>query len=398
MRKFFGLTAIFAALFVLALAGCSNSAAGGTGGATIQTAGGGITPGCGKTPGGAYEETLTIDLSADSDKLSAAGAASLVAGTDVSEWFSDTTVSRSVADGFTGFKAVIVSATETKLVIKVTGTAATKKCTVTLSITIPATVTASGQPVVKANVKTVGIGVEPEVLQTEHVKIEKVSGGLKFTITRPSDDCYNPDKGGGWGYTSISSDGMTFVIDNENKKVVECFYPMVKPGKQYEFHLSTEPSNRDLRQFCKYESLSVIAADGKGDVDFSNSSKDGYVDVTYDGTKPILTLKNYKAPDNVTIVQTVFQYFATNQSELKDGHVDWDTPNALVWLDQYEAEGAVYECAVDPLANKGGIIAALAAKEKDTLYAFCFFNFDVPEATGFSQFRTPAIEGLKKIR
>ena len=658
MRKFFCLTAIFAALFILALAGCSNSAAGGTEAATATTAAAGTSTGTttdtgttsgtpagttsggattlasgGIAPGSAYEETLTIDLSAASDKLSAAGAASLVAGTDVTEWFSDKTVSRSVANGFVGFKAEIVSATETSLVIKVTGTAGDKKCSVTLSITIPATVTASGQEVKKENVKTVGIGVEPEnagakpeILQTEHVKIEKVTGGLKFTFTRPSEDCYNPDKVlgevkdedgnlvydynyeyvgqgkgsfveipeyeyvgegkgtykkiyeeeeidsyvcvgegkgryvekyeflgegkgsykkseekskflyyvgagkgnfiqewndvgegkgcykklsngeyeyvgygngnydfelkdvgagngsyiseelhdwydyvgagngdygeptyedvgegngsfqkmktlsrfhhyvnvgedkgdyncnkhyvfvgdgkgsykeektprkiyGGWGWTTITfGDGLSLGIETQNKDVVECFYPMVEPGKQYDINFSAEPSNRDLRQFCKSEDLCVIADDGKGDIDFSNSGKDGYVDVAYDGTKPVLTLKNYKAPDNVKIVQTIFQYFATNQSELKDGYVDWDTPYALLWLEQYIAEGAVYECAEDPLANEGGIIAALASREKDTLYAYCFFLFDVPEATGFSQFRAPSIDGLKKIR
>ena len=33
----------------------------------------------------------------------------------------------------------------------------------------------------------------PDITQTEHVKVENVPGGLKFTITRPSEDCYNPN-------------------------------------------------------------------------------------------------------------------------------------------------------------------------------------------------------------
>lgn len=33
-----------------------------------------------------------------------------------------------------------------------------------------------------------------ECLQSEHVKIEKVSNGLKFTITRPEEDCYDSSK------------------------------------------------------------------------------------------------------------------------------------------------------------------------------------------------------------
>lgn len=35
---------------------------------------------------------------------------------------------------------------------------------------------------------------QEECLQTEHVKIEKLQNGLKFTITRPSDDCYDSSK------------------------------------------------------------------------------------------------------------------------------------------------------------------------------------------------------------
>lgn len=35
---------------------------------------------------------------------------------------------------------------------------------------------------------------QEERLQTEHVKIEKLQNGLKFTITRPSDDCYDSSK------------------------------------------------------------------------------------------------------------------------------------------------------------------------------------------------------------
>ena len=374
--------------------------------------------------------------------------ASLSAGTDVSEWFSDNTVSRSVgSSGFIGFKAVIVSATETSLVIKVTGVSEAKKCSVTLSITIPATVTASGQEVKKENVKTVVIDTEPEILQTEHVKVEKVAGGIKFTITRPSESCYNPnavlgevkdENGnptyiykyvgdnngdynkdleyvgdgngsykkelnkiyGGWNWSYIeSSDGMWADFYPCDKDSIECIYPLCEPGKRYDFTVNFQPKNVNLKEFHKFEKISVIAENGIGE--FTSLKKDGCLDIAYDGTKVILKLKNYKAPDNVKNLRTVVEYFATNQSELIDGHVDWNTSYAVVCLKTDSFEGAVYECELD--SYEGGLEDALATREKDTLYAQCFFTFDVPEATGFGitghgGFRAPSIYGLKKIR
>lgn|GEM_PF-2864751 len=441
MRKFFGLAAVLAAFaFALVFAGCSNSAGG--------DGNGGETPNGGIAPGSAYEEKLTISLS-ESEKLSAAGAAALTAGKDVSEWFASKAVSASVSDGFVGFKAEIVSATETSLVIKVTGKAGTKKCSVTLSITIPATVTASGKEVKKENVKTVGIGVEPEILQTEHVKVEKVKGGLKFTITRPSESCYDPnavlgevkdENGnptyiykyvgdnngdynkdleyvgdgsgsykkelnkiyGGWNWSYIeSNDGMWADFYPCDKDSIECIYPLCEPGKRYDFTVNFQPKNVNLKEFHKFEKLSVIAENGIGE--FTSLKKDGCLDMSYDGTKLILKLKNYKAPENVKNLRTVVEYFATNQSELIDGHVDWNTSYAVVYLATKSFEGAVYECEVDSFDSEGGIETALATREKDTLYAQCFFTFDVPEATGFGitghgGFRAPSIYALKKIR
>lgn len=710
MKKFFGLAAVLVAFgLALAFAGCSNSSddtaallllAG-----TKQAAVGGITP------GSAYEETLTINLS-DSEKLSAAGAASLAAGTDVSAWFSDKTVSASVgSDGFIGFKAVIVSATETSLVIKVTGVAGIKKCSVTLSITIPATVTASGKEVKKENVKTVGIGVEPqnpadgaEVLQTEHVTVEKIKGGLKFKIKRPSESCYDPNavlsetvfyqpvgdgkgdydnphreyvgdgngsikqfeyesysyvgkgngrfnlkyefvgdgkgsyetlkaivennitpdsgfippaqaSGGGvtagpgkwsgdnyensvsesfsgeerlseagvaaltpgadvsdWfapsvadGFTSFKAEivsasifsfkikvtgtvdkqkcpfyismtvpasvkangkerklenylvvidqsaggisyptspsvsvnngnyGLSFKVDSfggadtdletyyyvgagkgryellscddvgegngayskrtdlyynpvgagkgdyeyicdyvgegkgsykkeevktygglsnikitgsagmpeayvklsNDKNVFECVYPICNTGKRYDFEVNIEPLNRNLRQFYKLEKLSVEADDGIGEIDFSNTAPT--VSLTYDGEKPIVKFNNLNLPSNLKNARIGIDYWFTHYRALKNGDVDWDTPGALVWITQYYTEGVVTECSDDPLSNGGGFKRLVDLVPYDTLYAFCYVEFEVPESSGVT-WRSPSFTALTKLR
>lgn len=568
MRKFFGLAAVLAAfVFALVFAGCSNSAGGGGNGGEQQNGSNQILT-VGIAPGSAYEETLTIDLSAASDKLSAAGAASLAAGKDVSEWFASKVVSASVSDGFVGFKAEIVSATETSLVIKVTGKAGTKKCSVTLSITIPATVTASGKEVKKENVKTVGIGVDPEILQTEHVKVEKVAGGLKFTITRPTDDCYNPNKffdTGDYDYTYLgqgngdyegegykyvgdgkgsykkeqeeykdyeyvgagkgdySSPGYIFVGDgkgdhvksnepdpnsagggvstpvssgNENnnekyyynyvgpgkgdyswgyeylgegkglyKKVTkirdlykrvgngqgdyeyayeyvgegqgsykkgtrggfgnlqiassagmpvaylnvwsdasagayECFYPLVTPGKRYEFLIAIEPYDRNLMDSRYDEKISVVAGEGIGEVDFSKNNP--RVDLTYDNAceKPIVIISDLNLPEGLKNPRTGVQYWATNQSELKEnGDVDWLLPYAMVWCGQMIYDGLERELSKEPSSEWGDrdFKTVFDGSGKDTLYVNCYVQFDVPGTNG-TIWRKPDYCALLKIR
>lgn len=562
MKKFLS----FAVILALFFAGCSNSAGGGGNGDEPQNDSNQVLTG-GIAPGSAYEEKLTISLS-ESEKLSSAGAAALTAGKDVSEWFASKAVSASVSDGFVGFKAVIVSATETKLVIKVTGVAGTKKCSVTLSITIPATVTASGKEVKKENVKTVGIGVEPEILQTEHVKVEKVKGGLKFTITRPTDDCYNPNKffdTGDYDYTYLgqgngdyegegykyvgdgkgsykkeqeeykdyeyvgagkgdySSSGYIFVGDgkgdhvksnepdpnsagggastpvssgNENnnekyyynyvgpgkgdyswgyeylgegkglyKKVTkirdlykrvgngqgdyeyayeyvgegqgsykkgtrggfgnlqiassagmpvaylnvwsdasagayECFYPLVTPGKRYEFLIAIEPYDRNLMDSRYDEKISVVAGEGIGEVDFSQNNP--RVDLTYDNAseKPIVIISDLNLPEGLKNPRTGVQYWATNQSELKEnGDVDWLLPYAMVWCGQMIYDGLERELSKEPSSEWGDrdFKTVFDGSGKDTLYVNCYVQFDVPGTNG-TTWRKPDYCALLKIR
>ncbi len=665
MKKFLSFTVILAAFLALFFAGCSNSAGGGGNGDERKNDSNQVLTG-GIAPGSAYEETLTIDLSAASDKLSAAGAASLAVGKDVSEWFSDKTVSRSVAYGFVGFKAVIVSATETKLVIKVTGVAGTKKCSVTLSITIPAAFTASGKEVKKENVKTVGIGValiddsgNAEILQTDHVKVEKVAGGLKFTITRPTDDCYNPNKffdtgdydytylgqgngdydregykyvgtgkgsykkeqeevenyilvGSGQGdyecvcknvgegkgqYKKESVDTYTWVgegngaygnpvyeyvgegkgrykkeiIDNylpvgdgngaysnptyeyvgegnghyrkvtqdENTYYVpfgsgqgdyecvyeyvgegngsykkqttnnympvvsgqgdyECvyeyvgegngsykkqitnnyipvgsgqgdyeyvyeyvgdgqgsckkerriedrykyvyprtgdyaldfkyvgeglgsykkgvrggfsnlqinssdgmpivymvdiwsdacaaeyeyFYPLVTPGKRYEFWIVIEPYDRNLMEFRYDEEISVVAGEGIGELDFSQNNPSVHLD--YVNEKPSVIISDLNLPAGLKNPCICVGYWGTNQNELKDGDVDWLRPYAMVWLGKKMYEGVECELSKElpPEWYSQDFKTVFDSSGKDTLFVYCYVQFDVPGTSG----------------
>ena len=68
-------------------------------------------------------------------------------------------------------------------------------------------------------------------------------------------------------------------------------------------------------------------------------------------------------------------------------------PGALVFVTQYYAEGVVTECTDAPLGGKAFVDMA----PYDTLYAYCYVEFEVPESSGLS-WRTQPFTALTKIR
>jgi hypothetical protein len=154
-------------------------------------------------------------------------------------------------------------------------------------------------------------------LQTSHVKVENVTGGLKFTITRPADDVFNPNfevsEGvyGGFNWVGIArcdyingefSDWTTVASlpawewdshQNSHQDTFTCFYPLCEPGERYVFLVTVQPENpRDHREFCKTEFISVIALDGIGDIDYSYLDESRKFDLQFDGVKPLVTISN----------------------------------------------------------------------------------------------------------
>lgn len=137
---------LLACAFILSFGfvSCSDGSGGGGGGSGTYS------------QGSEYSDTVTLSLS-DTEKLSADKLDELK-GKDVSGWFTDSTVARAVTDGLLDFKATVTSATEKTIAISITGTTASKDCTVTLSLTIPAEYTARGNSVERSNVKTITVG------------------------------------------------------------------------------------------------------------------------------------------------------------------------------------------------------------------------------------------------
>ncbi len=243
----------------------------------------------------------------------------------------------------------------------------------------------------------------PEKLTSEHAKIEKVEGGLNFTITRPTADCYkySKDWSTGWRYVAIYREekinGVEWqttcaVVDFGDGKsdTLNCFYPLCEPGERYIFKVQLEPVNvENNRDYHYYEWLSVTAGSGIGDIDYSNIDAGGFVVVTYDGTKPIVELKNCIPLENANNPKTTLGFFVTNKATLKGENPDWDTNNATIYFGGYTSTKGV-ELIVENGFND--FKKRIAASSYDSVFAQYSFTFDVSGATGISEWRTTAIQ------
>ena len=254
-----------------------------------------------------------------------------------------------------------------------------------------------------------------EILQTKHVKVEKVPGGLKFTIKRPTADGYQVKYDGsgnvvssGWSNIFITtsaglSKGLAqATIDlsgTEDKNEVTAVWPLCEPGVIREYEIHMEPHNGDLRESHIYEKVVVAADEGLGEIE--KEPKFDEITMTYDGEKPTVKLVNFEAPSgNMNNLKTNCSFFATNQSELKDGGVDWWTDNAIIWVAAYSIPGAVDEFVWDDSAywDPRTFNQMFDATGKDTLYASWHIQFEVPGSSGISMWDIEIEGKTLKIR
>ena len=148
------------------------------------------------------------------------------------------------------------------------------------------------------------------------------------------------------------------------------------------------------------EKISVVAGEGIGEVDFSQNNP--RVDLTYDNAseKPIVIISDLNLPEGLKNPRTGVQYWATNQSELKEnGDVDWLLPYAMVWCGQMIYDGLERELSKEPSSEWGDrdFKTVFDGSGKDTLYVNCYVQFDVPGTNG-TIWRKPDYCALLKIR
>lgn len=261
-----------------------------------------------------------------------------------------------------------------------------------------------------------GLG-KSEILQTKHVKVEKVTGGLKFTIKRPTADGYQVKYDGsgnvvssGWSSVFITTTGnlskgrVQATVDlsgTVGKDEVTVFWPICEPGKLCEYGVQIEPYDGRLRESIIQEKL-VVAAN-EGSVKIEKAPKHSEVILSYDGQKPTVKAEGLESPaGKIQNLKTKCHFFATNQSQLKDGSVDWRTDYAVSWICEYSVPGVVDEFVWDDAKywDSRTFNEIFDATGKDTLYTTWTIQFDLPELSGLDVwvFVLDGKKNLLKIR
>ena len=107
--------------------------------------------------------------------------------------------------------------------------------------------------------------------------------------------------------------------------------------------------------------------------------------MSYNGENPVIRLSNFTPPD-ASDVGTQVDYFA--------GNGDWVTSGATEWMTCDWWPDVQFEIERKPsvLPENVSFNQALAEKGKNQFFAQYLFHFNVPEATGFSNWKTGTID------
>lgn len=210
---------------------------------------------------------------------------------------------------------------------------------------------------------------------------------------------------GNWNYVQISSGNCRASVDLANsadKNELSCFWPLCEPGKLCEYEIVMEPYDGNLRDSVIAETLVVAADEGLGGIKEATIDN---VTLTYVGNKPQVKIDGLTAfYDNMVNPRSSFDFFATNQSQLKaDGSPDFDTNYACQWFGCGTADGIQN----DFVWNSGcrswdprDFDQIFDDTQKDSVYLECYIRFDVPSSSGFETWRNYPKGGknLLKIR
>lgn len=212
----------------------------------------------------------------------------------------------------------------------------------------------------------------------------------------------------GWSNVLISTSGglsngcVQVSLDlTEHKDELTLFWPLCEPGKLCEYEIQILPFNDNLRGSTIYEKLVVAAKEGIGEIE--KAPKHSEVILSYDGQKPTVKAEGLESPaGKIQNLKTKCHFFATNQSQLKDGSVDWRTDYAVSWICGYSVPGVVDEFVWDDAKywDSRTFNEIFDATGKDTLYTTWNIQFDLPELSGLDVwvFVLDGKKNLLKIR
>ena len=174
-----------------------------------------------------------------------------------------------------------------------------------------------------------------DILETAHVKVENVSGGLKFTITRPSDDCFNPHvllKEEFVDYIRVDENGNIFCKDTDepikdevdvDENGIPVFEEDVGIGNGDFIYVPHEYVGEGNGAYARYEN----GFDENGtQCYYFNYVSEGNGDYGPGGMKYVGKGNgNYKCDYFYNRVYGGYGYVAINRAELINGNYYWTT-------------------------------------------------------------------------
>ena len=235
------------------------------------------------------------------------------------------------------------------------------------------------QDVIIRENETAEVRFSPE---TEHVKAQAESGGIRFTIRRPDKKSYSEgfgtviiykrDKNGTELVRAVVVDGGAG--SSRSKKELSCLFPLCERGEECRFLIQIEPADGNTNKTDVYcETLNIKAAGGSGTAFLPEAkgraaasySSGGTLSVFIEETEPWKKVK-----------RTVkLNFFA--------GNGDFTSSGEMLWFFTHEkklAPGESFSFKSDSLRPK------FMATGKQGFFFEFFYRFDVPGSSGISYF------------
>lgn len=187
-----------------------------------------------------------------------------------------------------------------------------------------------------------------------HAKVENVSGGIKFTISRPHETWYEPSAGGGIGVITIYRQEVGTATPlrceyspDPSATTAEVFWPLCDTGTRYVYSVQIEPINpRSYREYIRHEMVSITPDDGGGEENITYSGGTLSATASFVAEKPKVVIANpptIVTPDpRVESYQMEVHYNAGEDWGQPD--TEWMTyyicaPTSLVHIDPYDGTG-----------------------------------------------------------
>lgn len=216
-------------------------------------------------------------------------------------------------------------------------------------------------------------------VQTTHVKAEAVTGGILFTITKPTDATYDD----GFGYVAIYREEAgvrtTYCVLPWGVTSYEpILYPFCEPGESYDFLIQIEStySNDNGRVDQYIERMTITATDGIGDIDYSNVNDKQWLTASQNGSDTTVNLVDCIPPEAANVV-TYVSYF--------EGDRDWSNPNTK-WVKEYTSNTIEFN------VTETGLIDDLTSRGVTQFFAQYSFQFTLDAYPQFAQIRTMTLD------